>query len=92
MVKIHGIAYLIIGVLVTASSYYIDKQKLIVFFYIGLIMIGIGIAKLVVKSISGSANKTKRPVQQGSQVCCQFCGSKINYAGNYCHFCGGRIR
>ncbi len=94
MVKIHGIAYLIIGCLVAAASYYIDKQKLVLFIYAGLVLIMVGIFKLIFAAMSKErVVKQKQPAAQGHhQRFCPFCGAQINYEGDYCHFCGARIR
>jgi len=49
MAKIHGLAYLLIGIMIAAFSYYIDRninKGFSFFIYIGLLMVIIGIIKL----------------------------------------------
>lgn len=101
MVKIQGAAYVIIGCLVAAMSYYIDKQndasKLVMFVYVGLVMVAVGIVKIVIRSLTKDRPaRIQRPAQQMPHQAhhgfCPFCGSQMNNAGAYCQLCGARVR
>lgn len=62
MARIHGLAYLLIGILIASSSYYIDKnirEGFTLFIYAGLLMIIIGIIKLAV--LWAKNRKEKKP-------------------------------
>ena len=101
MTKIHGIVYFIIGVFVTAASYKINYDKLYFFFYIGLLFIIFGVAKIVIGFINKEEKKqiplnklnqnqlNKIPKQQYKR--CQTCGNAARITDNFCSRCGARI-
>ena len=105
--KIHGIAYLIIGAILSFVSKYIDTKRnsasLTLFFYIGLAFITIGIFKLLVsfilrEKIPKPEKQTIQTVlankpQQPAQIkTCPYCHSTVNPANNFCYNCGARLR
>ena len=57
MAKIHWPVYFIVGLLVSVLSWKLNYQKLIFFFYVGLIFILIGSAKLIFGLTKRSSNK-----------------------------------
>jgi len=95
MAKVHGIAYLIIGIMISGFSYYIGqtKEEFKLFIYVGLLMIIIGIIKLAAKGIK-SKKETKKhlhPHHTPSQaVYCPKCGAALKATDNFCYKCGNR--
>lgn len=92
MAKIHGVAYLIIGILIFFFSYYI-KKGFALFIYVGLLMIIMGIIKLAAKSIK--SKKTKKQLhphykQHQQAVYCSRCGATLRASDNFCYNCGNR--
>jgi len=96
MAKIYWLVYIVVGLLVSALSYRLDYQKLIFFFYIGLIFIVVGIAKL----IFGSANKNTSKAQNVQHKAhhqlqnikyCHNCGTALRLQTRFCSRCGARV-
>ena len=54
MAKIHGLVYIIVGLFVGIASYKINYQNLYIFFYLGMFFIALGVAKILIRFISGS--------------------------------------
>lgn len=46
MAKIHGLTYILIGLIIVVTSWITDRQKFILFVYTGLVFVIIGIVKL----------------------------------------------
>ena len=99
--KIHGIAYIIIGILVTSVSYFVDKDKLVLFMVVGGVMVAIGASKVVFGIVFGP--KKERGIKRYAPAhtknfnkanagFCSYCGGQINPNAMYCQFCGARIR
>ena len=59
MAKIHGLAYIIIGILVSAASWKINKEDLYLFFYVGILFIGVGAAKLLLGLLKNKKEEKK---------------------------------
>ena len=47
MTKIHGMVYIIMGIIVLSVSWFVKRDKLVVFIYASFIMIAMGVVKLV---------------------------------------------
>ena len=60
MAKVHGIVYITLGLFISIASWRIDKEKLIIFFYVGLFFVLIGAFKLVLNFIKNKANKQEK--------------------------------
>lgn len=60
MAKIPGFVFIVIGVLLTAVSFYINKSQrtnsLEIFVYVGYIFIAYGLAKIIIRYILGKGN------------------------------------
>jgi len=59
MAKIHGLAYIVIGVVISASSYAINYTRLVFFFYIGQFFILGGLLKLAFNFVKKKADAPK---------------------------------
>lgn len=99
MAKIHGIAYLIIGIMILGLSYYIGQTKegFKIFIYAGLLMIIIGIIKLAIQR--ARSKKETKPSHHAAThksayrpLYCTRCGAVINPTDKFCYNCGNRIR
>ena len=104
MAKVHGIIYLIIGLFVTVASYKINYDKLYLFFYIGLLFIIYGVAKIIIGFINkeerkkvapsnihkNQLNQFKQPIKQQYKRC-QNCGNVARGYDNFCSRCGNRM-
>ena len=84
----HGIVYLIIGIFVAIASYKINYDKLYVFFYIGLLFIIYGVAKIII-GFSNKDEKKQVPKQQYKR--CPNCGNVARGYDNFCPRCGNRM-
>ena len=104
MAKVHGIIFLVIGLFVSIASYKINYDKLYVFFYIGLLFIIYGVAKIIIGFINkdekkqaplnrlsqNQLNQLRQPVKQQYKRC-QTCGNVARGHDNFCSRCGARI-
>jgi ribosomal protein L40E len=100
MVKIPAIAYLLIGVLISVTSMYIEGLKL--FFYVGLLFIAIGVFKIVVRFITkpkettiekkaeGISQQQQQYRQPGIKVC-KNCGAGSYSQARFCYYCGTKL-
>lgn len=99
MAKIHWLVYFIVGLLVSVLSWRLNKEKLIFFFYIGLIFIVVSIAKLIFGIIKKSSNKKEnkhQKIQTQKQRIqhfkrCSRCGNVIRINEGFCSVCGARV-
>lgn len=104
MVSIHGIVYLIVGVVVIVVSRTVNGMHS--FFYVGVTFVAIGIAKLIFRYITREKkekiiDKTPMKVPQYPQqqryaqqqaYRCQRCGAHMGALFNFCSQCGARVR
>ena len=58
--KIHGIAFLLIGIFVSAVSYFINFEQLKFFFYVGIVFIVFGLLKWFVTSAFGKNRRERK--------------------------------
>jgi len=99
MSKIHWLIYVIVGLFVSIASWRIYYNRFIIFFYIGLIFILIGIAKLIfslmeTKEKKETAHKPqdKAHAHQAQQFkYCTRCGAQLRIHNNFCSRCGARV-
>ena len=96
MAKIHGLLYVIVGLFVSIMSWKLDYQKLIFFFYAGLIFILFGVIKLIFNLVKNKANKSeeihfKSQHQTQRFKYCAKCGSPSRLQDKFCRKCGVRI-
>ena len=59
MAKIHGLAYILIGLFISIFSYKVNYEKLVFFYYLGYIFIFVGILKLIFSLMKRKSSKTK---------------------------------
>lgn len=96
MAKIHGLVYVIIGILVSIASWKINKEALYLFFYVGILFIGVGAAKLLLSLISNKKEEEimhHRKIQPQAQHFqhyrrCKKCGSVMKANDRFCSKCG----
>jgi len=106
MGKIHGATYFIIGILVAVFSYYLDNKRgsdsFILFFYIGVLFVIIGLIKLVALAIKKKDEHPKPPRHQQQQKShhqqvhhtpqfCQRCGAALRQTDHFCAMCGNAL-
>ena len=99
MVKIPGIAFLVIGAVVTAASMYLPNLK--VFFYVGLAFIAVGIFKVLIRYMTKPKESAMEKRAEGVQAAqrqqrqnykvCPRCGAGSYPQANFCYHCGTRI-
>ena len=97
MPKIHGLVYVAVGLFVSIFSWKFNYQKLIFFFYVGLIFILVGIIKLLFELVKFKKEKIK-PSHQAIQKhqshhikYCSQCGNPARIHDKFCSKCGARI-
>ncbi len=105
LAKIHGLAYIIVGLFVGIASWRINYEKLYIFYYASLFLIAFGVAKLLINFIQGkSKEKTEnkkeavkqqyarlRQNQQGQYKYCPRCRNVMGVYDNFCSKCGARV-
>lgn len=88
--KIHGIVYIIVGLVVSSISYWINSSvegaNLWIFFYIGIGFIIYGGVRLFI------VETPEVPLKKFEVLECSRCGHKIRTVDNYCYHCGKRLR
>ena len=102
MPKIHGLVYVLVGLFVSVLSWRLNYQKLIFFFYAGLIFVFVGIIKIIfnfikkkngVKSVQhvvGSQHHTRMQHQQRFNYCSK-CRNVVRVNDLFCGKCGNRF-
>ena len=95
MVKIHGIAYILIGIFISTASYMINRENLYIFFYAGMFFIVYGVAKIVLGFIIGQKEQQKT-VQHKAQTHqnykkCHRCGNVARLTDRFCSRCGTKM-
>ena len=98
MAKIHGLVYLLVGLLVSFLSWKLNYEKLMFFFYIGLIFVFIGVIKLITGLMKKKNNEVdahkkhgKMPQAHRQVKYCHQCGSALSPHHRFCSRCGARI-
>ena len=95
MAKIHWSVYIITGLFVSILSYKLNYEKLVFFFYIGLIFIVIGAAKLSFNLINKKAKKAQtahhKPQQQAGFRYCPKCANVLRPHDKFCSICGAKV-
>ena len=103
MAKIHWIVYIVVGSLVSIFSYKLDYQKLVFFFYTGLVFVVVGVIKLIFNSVKNKTNKTQKinnklqhkssnqPHQARHFKYCSKCHNIVRLADRFCNKCGARF-
>ena len=88
---IPAIVWLIVGIGVSVIS--LRVPGLTFFFYIGLIFVGIGLAKIIIKYIFRK-KETKQEVKMHKPVVnqCFHCRSQVRSIDSFCWRCGARLR
>ena len=95
MAKINWSVYVIIGLFVSVASYRLNFQKLIFFFYIGIIFIIVGIAKLIFDNVNKKEDKPQKIQTQKQHMQkfkrCLRCGNIVRINDRFCGKCGARV-
>jgi len=106
--KISSPAYLIIGLIISGISWLIEfksGKSMMLFFYIGLLFIVVGVFKIVIKLILPKESPEQKPTVQSvltqqqqqqnkpfSIKACHRCKVRVNPSNNFCYQCGTRLR
>ena len=96
MLEIHGVVYLIGGIVLSIVSYMLNgnswKGNFILFFFLGVIGVIVGLIKLIPKM---KKHKVHHPAQHHAQHnimrYCKNCGTALNHLQQFCHRCGTRL-
>ena len=104
MAKIHGLIFIISGLVMSIISLNVKYEKLYLFFYIGILFIIMGTAKMIYNAVQAKQKKApianhRRLGQQGSVnqytqnqlKNCQRCGNISRIHHNFCSRCGARF-
>lgn len=100
MAKIHGLVYIMVGLFVSILSWNLDYEKLIFFFYAGIVFLFLGIAKLgfdFIKrrktNLENQHLKMRHQAVHGTRQAgyCTKCGSASRLHDRFCSRCGSRI-
>src|SRR3989338_3335050 len=101
MAKIHGLVYLIIGIFVSVASWKINNEDLYIFFYAGILFVGVGVAKLLLSLMRNKKEDEKiihhkeishRQTQHLQHYKrCKGCGSVMRINDRFCSRCGLRV-
>ncbi len=104
MAKIPGWAYGAVGILIAVYSKFISSRSeggntvMSIFFWVGILLLAIGVFKTVVNYLTGE-NKMKkarnvnrdaggRPVHARDFLVCPRCNAKLHGQSKYCNWCG----
>ena len=95
MPKIHGILYITTGLFVSAVSWKLNYEKLVFFFYSGLLFTIIGAVKLIFSFIK-SKGKNERKIHQKTHgqmqhKYCPQCGAALRMEQRFCGRCVARV-
>ena len=88
MVRIHGLAYIIIGAIVAAYSFFMGDENLQLFVWLGLAFLAFGLLRLLIDSKKTKGHKAQPQI---AKKFCTTCGSAVQDFQNFCHNCGQRI-
>ncbi|MBI4150492.1 hypothetical protein HY492_00010 [Candidatus Woesearchaeota archaeon] len=97
MAKIPAFAYLLVGALVAYVSLRIG-ETFTFFFYVGLVFLGIGLAKLLIgfllrKKETKTEKKLEQPAKPANHIrYCPRCRSACRMFDYFCWRCGTRLR
>ncbi|MBI2655028.1 hypothetical protein HYX06_01235 [Candidatus Woesearchaeota archaeon] len=99
MAKIHGLVYLIIGIFVSVASWKINNEDLYLFFYAGILFMGVGVAKLLLSLIRNKEEETTHHKEISHHQTqnlqhyrrCRKCGNAMRINDKFCGRCGFRV-
>ncbi|MEK6874537.1 MAG: hypothetical protein AABX52_02200 [Nanoarchaeota archaeon] len=90
MKSIPGILYITVGVFVTVVAHYI--KHLTFFFWIGILFVSVGIAKVMIKYILQSKPSGEKKLSSPGISFCSQCQIPVYITSHFCHHCGFRLR
>ena len=91
MAKIHWSVYVIVGLFVSVFSYKLNYEKLIFFFYIGLVFIVIGFTRMVLGwGKKGKEDDKHGKVRHQQVKYCPKCGNMLKLHDKFCTRCGAK--
>ncbi len=86
----NGFVYVVLGVLVSFFSNRVmqaaDAQGMRFFYYVGMILIAVGVMKIVYNYIK------KEDESEKNVISCPSCGVRHYESSNYCHMCGTKLK
>ncbi|MBN1644885.1 hypothetical protein JW851_02495 [Candidatus Woesearchaeota archaeon] len=92
--KIPALVWLMLGIVLSASSYYLGDD-FVLFFYAGLIIIALGVFKLILEYVFSSKETSieKKAVQEKEHYDkCRHCNNVVRRIDYYCSMCGKQLR
>ena len=94
MAKIHGIVYLMAGLFISSVSWKLNKDKLLLFYYVGFVFVLIGVIKIVY-ALSTKKNRETAHIKNHNRQMSQYkrcnkCGSVMRFNDRFCGRCGAR--
>jgi len=101
MATIPGWVYLVLGGAIAAYAKFVSTRKpttaLTIFFWIGIILVGVGIFKLASRYMTGQKEMEKaNPREQaemrqsGGPLTCARCNARLHPQSRYCNWCGAK--
>ena len=110
LVSIPGWAYVLVGGIVAGVSKYLTSKPdasagLKLFFWLGLLLVAVGIFKIVFGYIMGEKKSVvdeegegqkmrspkDRPAHARDAIYCSRCKAKLHPQSRYCNWCGTRV-
>lgn len=95
--RIPGFIFILIGSAISYTSYRVG-DKLIIFFYAGLLMAMYGLFKTIISYVlkERATNKYEKQilkqVKNPQVVHCSKCGTAVYSKANYCYNCGNKLK
>ena len=74
-----------------------DNASMIIFFYLGVLFLAVGVFKLIIKLIFGKKEEKHEPKAHAtpepkSSIIKCLCGTSNYSHSHYCHMCGKKLR
>lgn len=96
MARISGIVFIIVGIIVTITSYFF-VEEIFVFSYIGILFIVWGIIKIIYKKLTSPSKKKTDFIKQhkkhrNRRPHCPYCNKVIVIHDNFCSNCGALLK
>ena len=92
--KIPALVWLMLGILLSAASYYLGDD-FVLFFYAGLIIIAIGVFKIILGYVFSEKQTPmeKRIIKRKEYYDkCRHCGNITRKIDYYCSMCGNELK
>jgi len=88
----YGFYYFIAGIVVIVASLFIGLERLMFFFYVGLVLVVIGVALLLIALINKPPKKAKPQKMPPDVRPCPGCKLVLPTHFKFCPRCGARLQ